>query len=195
MHIDDDDLDVSRGMALHKMIRLITLATAGHGYLNFMGNEFGHPEWIDFPREGNNWSYRYARRQWRLADDPQLKYRQLARFDRRMIALATAHDLLSAEAASLLWEHDQDKVLIFQRGALLFAFNFHPDKSYNDYRFPAPPGRYAIVLNSDDAETGGHARVDNAQSHFTLPAENADQSQHRLSLYLPNRTALVLSQT
>jgi 1,4-alpha-glucan branching enzyme len=193
MHIDDDHLDVSRGMALHKMIRLITLATAGHGYLNFMGNEFGHPEWIDFPREGNNWSYRYARRQWRLADDPQLKYRQLARFDRRMIALATAHDLLSAEAASLLWEHDQDKVLIFQRGALLFAFNFHPDKSYNDYRFPAPPGRYAIVLNSDDTETGGHARVDNTLPHVTLPAESADQPPHRLSLYLPSRTALVLA--
>jgi 1,4-alpha-glucan branching enzyme len=193
MHIDGDHLDVSRGMALHKMIRLITLATAGHGYLNFMGNEFGHPEWIDFPREGNNWSYRYARRQWRLADDPQLKYRQLARFDRRMIALATAHDLLSAEAASLLWEHDQDKVLIFQRGALLFAFNFHPDKSYNDYRFPAPPGRYAIVLNSDDIETGGHARVDNTLPHVTLPAESADQPPHRLSLYLPSRTALVLA--
>lgn len=192
MRIDDDHLGVSRGMALHKMIRLITLATAGHGYLNFMGNEFGHPEWIDFPREGNNWSFHYARRQWHLADDPQLKYRQLARFDRRMIALAAAHDLLSAEPATLLWEHDQDKVLIFQRGALLFAFNFHPDKSHRDYQFPAPPGRYAIVLNSDDRETGGHARVDSTLPHFTLPAENAEQPPHRLSLYLPNRTALVL---
>jgi 1,4-alpha-glucan branching enzyme len=195
MRIDDDHLAVSRGMALHKMIRLITLATADHGYLNFMGNEFGHPEWIDFPREGNNWSYRYARRQWRLADDPQLKYRQLARFDRRMIALATAHDLLSAEAARLLWEHDQDKVLIFQRGPLLFAFNFHPDRSHSDYRFPAPPGRYAIVLNSDDAETGGHARVDNTLPHVTLPAESAGQPPHRLSLYLPSRSALVLAPT
>ncbi len=192
MRIDDDHLGVSRGMALHKMIRLITLVTAGHGYLNFMGNEFGHPEWIDFPREGNDWSFRYARRQWHLADDAQLKYHLLARFDRRMIALATSHDLLSAGPATLLWEHDQDKVLIFQRGALLFAFNFHPDKSYKDYRFPAPPGRYAIVLNTDDRETGGHARVDNTLPHFTLPAENAEQPPHRLSLYLPNRTALAL---
>jgi 1,4-alpha-glucan branching enzyme len=193
MQIDDDHLGVSRGMALHKMIRLITLATAGHGYLTFMGNEFGHPEWIDFPREGNDWSYRYARRQWRLADDPRLKYRQLARFDEKMIALATAHDLLSAKAATLRWEHDQDKVLIFQRGGLLFAFNFHPDNSYSDYRFPAPAGRYAIVLNSDDADTGGHARVDNTLPHVSLPAENDHQPPHQLSLYLPNRTALVLA--
>jgi 1,4-alpha-glucan branching enzyme len=193
MHIDDDHMGVFRGMALHKMIRLITLATAGHGYLAFMGNEFGHPEWIDFPREGNDWSYRYARRQWTLVDDPRLKYRQLARFDRRMIALATAHDLLSAGPATLLWEHDQDKVLIFQRGKLLFAFNFHPADSYSDYRFQAPPGRYAIVLNSDDTDTGGHARVDNTLVHATLPAENDHQPPHRLSLYLPSRTALVLA--
>lgn len=192
MRIDDDHLDVNRGIALHKMIRLITLATAGHGYLNFMGNEFGHPEWIDFPREGNNWSYRYARRQWRLVDDPQLKYRLLAEFDRRMIALATTHAILSAGPASLLWEHDRDKVLVFQRGDLLFAFNFHPQNSYSDYQFQAPPGRYAIVLNTDDPETGGHGRVDNSRHHFTLTPDEPDQPPHRLSLYLPSRTALVL---
>jgi 1,4-alpha-glucan branching enzyme len=180
-------------MALHKMIRLATLATAGHGYLTFMGNEFGHPEWIDFPREGNNWSYRYARRQWHLAEDPQLKYRQLAEFDRRMIALAATHDILSSGPATLLWEHDKDKVLIFERGALLFAFNFHPDNSYNDYQFAAPPGGYEIVLNSDEPETGGHARVDSSQHHFTLTPDNRNHPPHRLSLYLPNRTALVLA--
>ncbi len=192
MHADDDHQGVFRGVALHKMIRLITLATAGHGYLNFMGNEFGHPEWIDFPREGNNWTYRYARRQWHLADDPQLKYRQLAEFDRSMIALSSAHDILSAGPANLLWEHDQDKVLIFQRGSLLFAFNFHPSLSHSGYQFQAPPGRYAIVLNSDDPQFGGHARVDNGQHHFTLTPNSENQPSHRLSLYLPSRTALVL---
>jgi 1,4-alpha-glucan branching enzyme len=192
MRIDDDHLDVQRGIALHKMIRLITLATAGHGYLNFMGNEFGHPEWIDFPREGNNWSYRYARRQWHLADDPQLKYRLLAEFDRRMIALATTHAILATGPASLLWEHDRDKVLSFQRGDLLFVFNFHPQNSYSDYQFPAPAGRYAIVLNTDDPESGGHGRVDNSRHHFTLTPDEPDQPPHRLSLYLPSRTALVL---
>ncbi len=80
MRIEDEHPGVSRGIALHKMIRFITLATAGNGYLNFMGNEFGHPEWIDFPREGNNWSFHFARRQWHLADDPDLKYQFLCPF-------------------------------------------------------------------------------------------------------------------
>ena len=174
------------------MIRLITLATAGHGYLTFMGNEFGHPEWIDFPRQGNHWSYHYARRQWHLADDPELKYRQLYRFDKAMIALAQKHRILSAPAPRLLCEHNDDKVLIFERANLVLAFNFHPTQSYSDYQFPASPGRYRIVLNSDDARFGGHRRVVNSQEHFTRHASRPDQPPHRLSLYLPNRTALVL---
>jgi 1,4-alpha-glucan branching enzyme len=193
MAADRKDIRVDRGIALHKMIRLITLATAGHGYLTFMGNEFGHPEWIDFPREGNNWSYHYARRQWHLADDPRLKYHQLDRFDKAMIVLARQTRLLASPWPRQLWEHNDDKVLIFQRGDLLFAFNFHPTRSFSDYQFPAPPGRYRIVLDSDDPGFGGHGRVDNAQTHFTLTPSHPDHPAHRLSLYLPNRTALVLS--
>jgi 1,4-alpha-glucan branching enzyme len=125
MHIKDPDLAVDRAMALHKMIRLTTLATAGAGYLNFMGNEFGHPEWIDFPREGNGWSYRYARRQWHLVDAPNLKYRLLARFDRQMIALFRRFSLLAGSNPQLLWDHDGDKVLVFARAGWVFAFNFN----------------------------------------------------------------------
>ncbi len=193
MAADHQDIKVDRGIALHKMIRLITLATAGHGYLTFMGNDFGHPEWIDFPRQGNNWSYHYARRQWHLADDPNLKYRQLDQFDKAMIALAKQEKILGAPSARQLWEHNDDKVLIFQRGRLIFAFNFHPTQSFSDYQFEAPPGRYRIVLNSDDALFGGHRRVDNTQDHLTLPPTHPEHPPHRLSLYLPNRTALVLS--
>jgi 1,4-alpha-glucan branching enzyme len=192
MAADNRDLKVDRGMALHKMIRLLTLATAGHGYLTFMGNEFGHPEWIDFPREGNNWSYHYARRQWHLADDPNLKYHQLDLFDKAMIALARQAELLASPRPRQLWEHNDDKVLIFRRREMIFAFNFHPVRSFSDYQFQAPPGRYHIVLNSDDAQFGGYSRVDNSQTHFTLPPTHPDHPPHRLSLYLPNRTALVL---
>jgi 1,4-alpha-glucan branching enzyme len=193
MHIDDNHLAVERGVALHKMIRLITLATAGQGYLNFMGNEFGHPEWIDFPREGNNWSYHYARRQWRLVDDPHLKYGQLDRFDKDMIALATQAAVLAAPPAHLLWEHGDDKMLIFERAGLVWAFNFHPTRSFTDYRFPTAPGKYRIVLDSDDAAYGGHQRVDRDQPHFTLPPAHPRHAPHSLSLYIPNRTALVLA--
>ncbi|MGD9364562.1 MAG: alpha amylase C-terminal domain-containing protein [Desulfobacteraceae bacterium] len=188
MAADHQDLKVERGMALHKMIRLITLATAGHGYLNFMGNEFGHPEWIDFPRQGNNWSYHYARRQWHLADDTNLKYRQLDRFDKAMIAMSKKRNLLSDIGTRLLWERNDHKVIIFERAQLVLAFNFHPVRSYSDYRFPASPGRYRIVLNSDDIPFGGHGRVDNRQEHVTVRATD----QNHLSLYLPSRTALVL---
>ena len=192
MSVHSSHMIVDRGMALHKMIRLITLATAGNGYLNFMGNEFGHPEWIDFPRQGNNWSYHYARRQWRLKDDPHLKYRQLDLFDKAAIKLAAACKLLESAAPRQLWAHNEDKVLVFERNNLLFVFNFHPVKSFSDYCFAAPGGQYRIVLNSDNAEFGGHNRVDNAQTHFTLAPARPEHPPGRLSLYLPNRTALVL---
>jgi len=192
MAADHRDLKVERGIALHKMIRLITLATAGHGYLTFMGNEFGHPEWIDFPRQGNNWSYHYARRQWHLADAPDLKYQWLARFDKAMIALANEHRILAAPAPHQLWEHNDQKVLIFRRADLIFAFNFHPTQSYSDFQFGAPAGRYRVALNSDAPRFGGHQRIDNGQAHATLAPTHPDQGPHRLSIYLPNRTALVL---
>jgi 1,4-alpha-glucan branching enzyme len=95
MNKDSHSPVIERGVALHKMIRLITLSLGGEGYLNFMGNEFGHPEWIDFPREGNNWSYFYCRRQWHLADDPALRYEYLLQFDKEMIQLAKTQNLLS----------------------------------------------------------------------------------------------------
>jgi 1,4-alpha-glucan branching enzyme len=189
MGIRDDHMAVDRGMALIKMIRLITLATAGHGYLNFMGNEFGHPEWIDFPREGNGWSYKYARRQWHLADDPALKYAQLAQFDRDMVRLAKDHRVLECAGPYLLHEHNDDNVIVCSRGALVFAFNFHPNRSYTDYCFDAPAGKYHMILNSDDASHGGHGRLTSDQTHDTL---ERGEGRHYLSLYLPARTAVVL---
>ena len=192
MSVGDHHMVVDRGVALHKMIRLITLATAGHGYLNFMGNEFGHPEWIDFPREGNNWSYHHARRQWNLADDPNLKYAQLGAFDRAMIELVRKYDVLATPSIRMLWEHDDDKILIFERAGLIWAFNFNPTRSFTDYTFSAPPGRYEVALDSDDARFGGYGRIDHTQSHFTLKAEEKHHPPHRLSLYLPHRTALAL---
>jgi 1,4-alpha-glucan branching enzyme len=192
MHVDSQNLKVDRGLALQKMIRLITLASAGNGYLNFMGNEFGHPEWIDFPREGNNWSYHYARRQWHLVDDNNLKYQYFARFDRDMIDLAKAHRLLETADLQLLYEHSDNKVLVFRRADLLFAFNFHPAQSYSDYRFEAPPGTYRMLLTSDAGIYGGHGRLTDAQEHLTLPEKTDHGSKHHLSLYFPSRTALVL---
>ncbi|BBO75751.1 1,4-alpha-glucan branching enzyme [Desulfosarcina widdelii] len=191
MCIDDPDLAVDRAMALHKMIRLITLATAGSGYLNFMGNEFGHPDWIDFPREGNGWSYRYARRQWHLVDAPDLKYRLLARFDRQMIGLFARFDLLAGGDPQRLWDHDSDKVLIFMRAGWVFAFNFHPERSWPDYGFPAPAGSYRMILNTDDDRFGGHGRLTADQRHQGLKDEHSPFGS-RLSLYLPSRTAFAL---
>jgi 1,4-alpha-glucan branching enzyme len=189
MRVDDENLRVDRGVALHKLIRLITLATAGHGYLNFMGNEFGHPEWIDFPREGNNWSFQFARRQWHLLDNPNLKYRLLARFDHDMIALAREFSLIGGPAPELLHEHSGNKVIAFKRAGLILAFNFHPADSYVDYRISAPAGKYQMIMNSDDAMYGGHGRMEPEQIHFTQPNEN---QHHTVSLYLPTRTAIIL---
>ncbi len=188
----DDSERVDRGIALHKLIRFITLATAGNGYLNFMGNEFGHPEWVDFPREGNAWSYQYARRQWHLVDDPDLKYRFLARFDRDMITLARRFRILEFPEIRLLYEHSADKVLAFQRAGLVFVFNLHPTRSHVDYRFDVSPGKYRMIFDSDAPEYGGHGRLLPDQSHLTLPDTSQSWKRNMLSLYLPTRTALVL---
>jgi len=181
MLVDDENLVVDRGIALHKMIRLITASLHHGGYLNFMGNEFGHPEWIDFPRAENNWSYKYARRQWSLSDNPKLKYRYLAAFDKAMIALIRDID---GEPDYVL-THDDDHVLSYVRGDLLFVYNFHPTKSFESYGLSAPEGDYKIILSSDSAEFGGFDRIDTELLYLAA----ADQ---QLKVYLPVRTALVL---
>ena len=192
MSIGDDNLVVDRGLALHKMIRFITLATAANGYLNFMGNEFGHPEWIDFPRHGNSWSYHYARRQWHLMDDPNLKYRFLNAFDKAMIRLAKQAKLLQHPDIGLLCEHSENKIIVFERAGLIFAFNFHPTQSYSDYQIMAKAGRYQMIPDSDAKEFGGHGRLVPNQEHFTLTSSSPPAGPSLLSIYIPNRTVIVL---
>ena len=193
MSVFQNSLRVDRGIALHKMIRLVTFATAGYGYLNFMGNEFGHPEWIDFPREGNNWSYHYARRQWHLRDDQNLRYRFLAEFDRAMMALAREFHVLDVPGPHYQFEHVSDQILGFERAGLFFLFNFNPTRSFTDYAFPVLPGRYTLVLDSDSPFFGGFGRVLPSQEYFTQPSPLNDGSgRHMAMAYLPSRSALVL---
>jgi 1,4-alpha-glucan branching enzyme len=191
MHIDVHNLQVERGIALHKLCRLATLATAGHGYLNFIGNEFGHPEWVDFPREGNNWSYKYAKRQWALSDDPQLHYHALKLFDQAIIKLAVKYNLLLA-MPQLLNIDENNKILCFERASLIFCYNFHPTHSPADYQFEVLPGEYQLILDSDQPIFSGHGRVTMPQSYFTQPIEAGGNCLNMLQLYLPCRTVLVL---
>ena len=158
----------SRGIALHKMIRLITASTINGGYLNFMGNEFGHPEWIDFPREGNGWSHKYARRQWSLIDNKQLAYSWLGDFDRALMKLIGSVKDYQKKDVVEYWHNDGDQVLAFGRGNLVFVFNFNPTRSFSDYGFLVPRGSYKTVLDSDSIEFGGYGRVDDNLEHFTL---------------------------
>jgi 1,4-alpha-glucan branching enzyme len=193
MHVKSESTVVDRGLALHKLVRFITLVTAGNGYLNFMGNEFGHPDWIDFPRKGNGWSYDYARRQWRLRDNPDLKYAYLARFDHDMIALAKTFRLLDSSGPHQVLVHSDHKIVVFLRGVLLFVFNFHPTCSHNDYSIEVDPGEYRMIMDSDATKYGGHARLRPDQRHFTAEEKSGENVRNTLSLYLPTRTALVLA--
>ena len=189
----DDNMMVARGIALHKMIRLVTASTINGAYLNFMGNEFGHPEWIDFPREGNGWSHKYARRQWDLVDREDLKYKYLGAFDSAMIHLIGGKRGFEKLPVKKLWDKDDDQVLAFSRGDLTFVFNFSPYKSFTDYGFLAPEGEYDMVLNSDDPQYGGYGNVDDSQPHFTTPDPlYAEAGLGWLKLYLPARSAFVL---
>lgn len=193
MMVGDNNFMVERGVALHKMIRLVTLATINGGYLNFMGNEFGHPEWIDFPREGNGWSYKYARRQWELVDREDLKYKYLNGFDNAMIELVSKQYGFENLPVEKLWEKDDDQVLAFRRGDLIFVFNWSPNKSFPDYGFLAPAGEYEVVLDSDSKEFGGNGLIDDSVNHFTMPDPlYSPAGKGWLKMYLPARTAQVL---
>jgi len=184
---------VDRGIALHKMIRLITFSTAGGGYLNFMGNEFGHPEWIDFPREGNNWSYKYARRQWELAEKKELKYYNLLNFDRTMVKLHHDYRILDEPSVNRIYENSQDKIIAYMRGDLLFVYNFNPTLSFTGYGIPVA-GRFRIILDSDDSEFDGFNRVERNKVYISIRKgeRGVINAPLYLYLYLPTRTALVL---
>jgi len=192
MQRGDNTFMVDRGIALHKMIRLITATTINGGYLNFMGNEFGHPEWIDFPREGNGWSYKYARRQWDLVDNSNLLYHALGEFDRSMIGLINSVPQFNQLSIDKLWDNEGDKVLAYQRGDLIFIFNFNGVKSFNDYGILADKGSYKIVLNTDKSLYGGFDLIDESVEHITLPEPKDPSGKEWLMLYIPARTAFVL---
>ena len=184
---------IDRAIALHKMIRLFTLSGGGEAYLNFMGNEFGHPEWIDFPRQGNGWSYKYARRQWDLVDRNDLKYQYLGAFDEAMIHVVSQKKKFERTPIVKLCENDGDQVLAFLRDDLLFVFNFHPFKSFNGYGILAPTGEYEHILSSDDPAFGGYGLIDMKVKHLTRhdPLFEKDNKEW-LMLYLPARTAQIL---
>lgn len=191
MRKDQPNMAVDRGIALHKMIRLATLGAAGGAYLNFMGNEFGHPEWIDFPREGNGWSHFYARRLWYLADNHELKYEWLGEFDRAMIALAKKSKLLKKPTVEWIYDHKEHQILAFERGNYLFVFNFNPVQSFADYGISMSVSDYKVVLNTDEGRFGGYHRIDDRILYSTSP-DKSSENQNYLRLYLPARTALVL---
>jgi 1,4-alpha-glucan branching enzyme len=193
MSKNDSSLVIDRALALHKMIRLVTITTAGAGYLNFMGNEFGHPEWIDFPREGNNWSFKYARRQWSLVDNHDLKYHYLNDFDRAMIEFVKDSQIYDEPYPSLYLANEKDEILAFSRYNFLFLFNFHPTQSYTDYRISVAPGKYQVVLDTDDPDFGGFNRVDKSFVYYTT-AENmiSTMKTNYLRIYLPSRCGIIL---
>lgn len=189
----DETGTVNRGIALHKMIRLVTASTINGGYLNFMGNEFGHPEWIDFPREGNGWSYRYARRQWNLVDNNELDYHYLGDFDHQMIKVLKSIKSIQKTPVTEIWHNDGDQILAYMRGDLIFVFNFNPTRSFTDYGFLVPTGSYDVVLNTDSKEFGGNGFADDTISHLTNYDEAyVNERKEWLKLYIPARSAVVL---
>lgn len=186
---EDQNVIIDRGIALHKMIRLITASLGGEGYLNFMGNEFGHPEWIDFPREGNDWSYKYARRQWSLIKDENLRYQFLRKFDISLVQLIKDFNLYEDAPSRKLNMDEQNQTIIFERRGLIFIFNFSSQNSIPDYEFQVPShGNYSVILNSDHKGYGGFARTDGQNEYHTVLKNKVPF----LKMYITNRTAFVL---
>ena len=187
MNKDSGSSLVDRGVALHKMIRLLTASLAGEGYLNFMGNEFGHPEWIDFPREGNNWSYHYCRRQWNLVENGFLRYEQLNNFDEAMIKFLRKERILQKKTESR-WIGQDEKTIVYSKGNYLFAFNFNPSVSFQSYFLPCEEGRYQVLFSSDEKRFGGFGRVD---KHYLYTATRHEDGRIGFLCYLPTRTAVI----
>ena len=180
-------MTVDRGIALHKMIRLFTLTLGGEAWLNFMGNEFGHPEWIDFPREGNNWSYQYARRQWSLVDNANLKYRFMGTFDKAMLDLVKQHVVMQALPAWLLNADEGNKTIVYERGNLIFVFNWGPH-SIPDYEIPVKQtGDYQIILTTDEKAFGGFGNID---ANTKFPSEQKGD-RITMKVYNVSRVATV----
>ena len=196
MQKGDENYTVNRGISLHKMIRLLTATTINGGYLNFMGNEFGHPEWIDFPREGNGWSCKYARRQWNLVDNKNLAYHYMGDFDAAMLEVVKSIKNFQATPVQEIWHNDGDQVLAYMRKDLIFVFNFNPKQSFTDYGFLVPAGTYEVILNTDNPDYGGNGLTDDTIKHFTIhdPLYKKDKKEW-LKLYIPARTAVVLRRT
>jgi 1,4-alpha-glucan branching enzyme len=192
MKKSDQSVIVARAIELSKLIKFLTMTLAGEAYLNFMGNEFGHPEWIDFPTKANNWSYKYACRHWSLMDNQELRYADLANFDREIISLAKAHNLMLADDLLNLWIDEEEKILAYKKADLIFLFNFNPVKSFPDFALPVEkPGEYQVIFNSDEIIFGGHGRIAKDYVYHTkiLPER---ENRPGFTIYTPSRTALVL---
>ncbi len=189
-----ENLLVDRGIALLKLIKLLTFSLAGEAWLNFLGNEFGHPEWVDFPRDGNGHSYAHARRQWSLADNPELRYHDLHTFERALMALDTDFRLLTDRLTEQLALHEDTRQLVYRRGPLVFAANLHPTESYADLRVPVPDAAsaYRVVLDTDALPYGGWGRVAPDTVYPVQPVPMYSRAQS-LQIYLPSRSAQVLA--
>ena len=194
-HMDraSENFIIDRGMALHMMIRLMTISTGGQAYLNFMGNEFGHPEWIDFPREGNGWSYAHARRLWSLSRNRLLRYSWLGAFDKAMLRLVKRYNVLGDGYAWNQQMDEQNKTMVFSHGRLLFVFNWHPTASIPDYELQVQgPGRYVPILSTDEKRFGGPERQSMDVEHLSTPVVCDDgQTRHHIRIYNTSRTATV----
>jgi 1,4-alpha-glucan branching enzyme len=192
MSRESQSAQIDRGVALHKLLRLFTFSLAGEAWLNFMGNEFGHPEWVDFPREGNQWSFHYARRQWSLAARDDLRYRGLWAFDKALMELDEQHRLLESGLIEHLLTHEEAKVVVYRRGPLVFVLNLHPTRSYKGFSIPVPDASdYTHVLDTDSPNFGGFGRL---AAGMRYPVKDTAMYGRRQSLqvYLPSRSGLVI---
>lgn len=182
MQKEDNDLTVERGVALYKNIYGITMALGGEGYLNFMGNEFGHPEWIDFPREGNGWSYKYAKRQWHLCKDENLKFSCLNEFNKDLIKILKKHDIFGAHDRQV-YVSDEKKIIAFVKNDLLFVVSFNPTESFTDLAIENVGKNARLIFTSDDEKYCGHGRLTPNERHVKIRKE-----RNCLKFYVPNRT-------
>ncbi|CAL5392773.1 unnamed protein product [Camellia sinensis] len=193
-HASDKRALLFRGCSLHKMIRLITFTIGGHAYLNFMGNEFGHPKRVEFPMESNNFSFSLANRRWDLLENGV--HSELLYFDKDMMNMDENERILSRGLPNIHHVNDTTMVTSYSRGPLLFIFNFHPTTSYENYSVGVEEaGEYQVILNTDEKKYGGQALIAQDQYIQRTISKRIDGLRNCLVVPLPYRSAQVYKLT
>merc|ERR1712048_30309 len=179
---------VTRGLSLLKLTKLLVASLGGNANLTWMGNEFGQIDPVDMPRPANGFNEEYSRIKYELADNAELKFKQLEAFEVELNHAAHSFRWLACPKHVVLAQTEEDKVIAYARGGCIFVFNFHPSREHKDYSILVPADVIEVdllrcVLDTNNQRFGGTAST----------GESKTRRSGYIQACLPPRTAMVFA--